>query len=187
VLLEKKKEEIFLANENAAFLKQNNFFPLFEHVDFFLRPPFVCTNTFDIFFGTKNAITPLKYERNHRNFFVCIEGSVTIKLGVPNKIMYDLLHENPEYQNPWTMDENTNKNSTTLKKKKKTKNVFHANTINIILKQGEILFMPPYWWYSILFTEDISFVFKFNYRTYMNTLAILPELITKNYFTKYVF
>ena len=41
---------------------------------------------------------------------------------------------------------------------------------------GQIIFIPAYWWYSIEYTE-LSCICSFQYRTYMNTLAILPEII----------
>ena len=39
-----------------------------------------------------------------------------------------------------------------------------------------ILFIPPYWWYSIKF-EKISSICILKYRTYMNTVSILPEIV----------
>jgi hypothetical protein len=45
--------------------------------------------------------------------------------------------------------------------------------------EGHMLFIPPYWWYSIKFMEPLSSVCVFKYRTYMNTVAILPKLCMK--------
>ena len=133
---------------------------------------------FDILFGTKDAFTPLKFEVNHRTFFLCIEGSVTIKLFLPKASNVlsggeDYLNfeffAKKKFQNPWK--KNINK-----KNSKKSDAFLLSSSIDIVLTKGDILFIPPYWWFSILFTEDISFLLQFNYRTYMNTLAILPKL-----------
>ena len=43
------------------------------------------------------------------------------------------------------------------------------------LEEGNILFIPPYWWFSIKFGLNSS-ISVFKYRTYMNTVAILPEI-----------
>ena len=37
------------------------------------------------------------------------------------------------------------------------------------------MFIPPYWWYSIKFNKDSS-ISCFNYRTYMNNIAISPHI-----------
>ena len=46
-----------------------------------------------------------------------------------------------------------------------------------------ILYIPAYWWYSIKFV-NLSSISVLKYRTYMNTVAILPrnmyEFITKS-------
>ena len=44
------------------------------------------------------------------------------------------------------------------------------------LKEGEIIYIPAYWWDSIHF-KKMSTVCLFKYRTFMNTMAISPELI----------
>ena len=38
-----------------------------------------------------------------------------------------------------------------------------------------ILYVPPYWWYSIYYSK-MSSICSFKYGTFMNTLSILPEL-----------
>ena len=38
-----------------------------------------------------------------------------------------------------------------------------------------IIYIPAYWWYSISY-EEVSSICSFQYRTFMNTVAILPEL-----------
>ena len=48
--------------------------------------------------------------------------------------------------------------------------------LEIQVKKNEIAFIPAYWWYSICFNE-MSTLCSFQYRTYMNTVAILPHII----------
>jgi hypothetical protein len=47
--------------------------------------------------------------------------------------------------------------------------------LEINLTPGRFLFIPAYWWYSFKFTEDTS-VSCFKYRTYMNNIAISPQI-----------
>ena len=43
------------------------------------------------------------------------------------------------------------------------------------LKEGELLYIPAYWLFSVKYL-DLSSISLFCYRTYMNTVAILPDL-----------
>jgi hypothetical protein len=47
--------------------------------------------------------------------------------------------------------------------------------LEIVLNPGRFLFIPAYWWYSFKFAEDTS-VSCFRYRTYMNNIAISPNI-----------
>jgi hypothetical protein len=38
-----------------------------------------------------------------------------------------------------------------------------------------MIFIPAYWWYTIEY-EKLTSICNFQYRTYMNTVAIIPEL-----------
>ena len=40
---------------------------------------------------------------------------------------------------------------------------------------GQVLFIPAFWWYSIKLSKDAT-IASFKYRTYMNTVAIMPNL-----------
>ena len=57
---------------------------------------------------------------------------------------------------------------------KKT-NIENVKFIDIVVEKGNMIYIPPYWLYSIQFIET-STIISFKYRTYMNLLAILPHL-----------
>ena len=46
------------------------------------------------------------------------------------------------------------------------------------MTKGQILYIPAYWWYSIEFGKESS-LSTFKYKTYMNTVAILPQLVMR--------
>ena len=50
-----------------------------------------------------------------------------------------------------------------------------VKSLELVLKQNDIIYIPPYWWYSIRF-NNISSLAIFNYKTYMSTISILPDL-----------
>ena len=43
--------------------------------------------------------------------------------------------------------------------------------MEVTLQEGDIIYIPAYWWYSIKF-DNVGSLCEFKYRTYMNTLAI---------------
>jgi hypothetical protein len=47
--------------------------------------------------------------------------------------------------------------------------------LEFTLQPGKTLYIPAYWWYSIKFNDNTS-ISCFNYRTYMNNLAVLPYI-----------
>jgi hypothetical protein len=78
--------------------------------------------------------------------------------------------ENFEFRspvNPWTIQRQYKADFDKIK------------TLEIELIPGKIIYIPAYWWYSIKFVEPLSSVCVFKYRTYMNTVAILPRLCMK--------
>ena len=46
----------------------------------------------------------------------------------------------------------------------------------IYAKENDIIFIPPYWWYSIKCNEQ-SCILVYKYRTFMNNITILPQLL----------
>jgi len=48
--------------------------------------------------------------------------------------------------------------------------------LEITLLPGKFIYIPAYWWYSFKFGEDTS-VSYLSYRTYMNNVAISPNII----------
>jgi hypothetical protein len=48
-------------------------------------------------------------------------------------------------------------------------------TLEISVNKGQSLYIPAYWWYSIQYSSDCS-ISVFQYRTYMNNVAISPQL-----------
>ena len=51
--------------------------------------------------------------------------------------------------------------------------------LEITMEPGQIIYIPAYWWYSINYEHYKTTVISMKYKTYMNTVAILPDLILK--------
>jgi hypothetical protein len=167
-LFEEDKFSQYITERNEDFLNESGIVKVLQNNDTYLRPYMVSNCNYDILTGSNKTVTPFRYELNYRNFFLCTKGSVKIKLSPPHSIKY--LHpiydyENFEFRsriNPWSVASNYKKDF------EKTK------CLEVVLEEGKSIFIPPYWWYSIEFSANSSFIVCLKYRTYMNNVAILP-------------
>jgi hypothetical protein len=112
----------------------------------------------------------LRYNINYRNFYYNTSGRINIKLIPPSSSKYlnpvkD--YDNFEFRSPvnvWNVQQEYKADFDKVK------------VLDVTLNKGEIIFIPAYWWYSIEY-ETVSSICAFKYRTFMNSLAISPEIV----------
>ena len=63
-----------------------------------------------------------------------------------------------------------------MKQEKYKSNFKKIKWLELDIAKNNIIFIPPYWWYTFQYTSDTE-ILTFKYRTFMNNIAILPELI----------
>ena len=119
--------------------------------------------------GSVQSKTPLRYNLNYRNFYYATHGKINIKLIPPHssKYLYPIKdYDNFEFRSPinvWNVQQEYKADFDKVK------------VLDVTLNKGEIIYIPAYWWYSIEY-EKISSICVFKYRTFMNSLAISPEI-----------
>jgi hypothetical protein len=166
------KEMKYLVENNADFLEETGLVKSYRYNDAFLRPYMVSNCSYDFIMAYNSVKTPFKYEINFRNYILVTEGSMKVKLAPPKSKKYlnsvnD--YENLEFSspiNPWQVQSQYKADFDKVK------------CLDVTVKKGQILFLPAYWWYSIEFGHNTS-ICIFKYRTYMNTMAILPQLVMR--------
>jgi hypothetical protein len=172
-LFNSDKDAKYMSEKNGDFLEETGIIKNYKYNDAFLRPPMVSNCFYDFLTASQNTETVLQYSVNYRNFYLVTHGVIKIKLIPPKSARYlypvdDF--ENFEFRspvNPWTIQREYKADFDKIK------------TLEIELMPGKIIYIPAYWWYSIKFMEPVSSVCVFKYRTYMNTVAILPRLCMK--------
>jgi hypothetical protein len=168
-LFDEDKNSTYFTENNKDFLEETGVIKNLKYNDEFLRPYMVSNCNYDIMMGSAQTCTPFRYEINYRNFLLLTEGSAQIKLAPPHstKYLYPIYdYENFEFKspvNPWSPQP---KYSADFEKIK---------CLEFTLTPGKTLFIPAYWWYSIKFSKNTS-ISCFNYRTYMNNIAVLPYI-----------
>ena len=168
-LFAEDKNAVYFSESNTDFLVETGAVKNMSYNDDFLRPQLVSNCNYDVLMGSTNVETPFKYEINYRNYFIVTQGSIKIKLAPPKsrKYLYTVYdYENLEFRsqvNPWNTQTRFRADFDKIK------------CLEITLVPGKFLFIPAYWWYSFKFNEDTS-VSSFKYRTYMNNIAISPNI-----------
>ena len=160
----------YLSQNNQEFLEETSLSKIFKYNDQFLRPFMQCYSEYDIVLGSLNSITPLKYDIFNRNYFFISSGSIKITLIPPNMSKYLHLYKDYEYFefrsriNPWSIESKYKSDYDKIK------------PLELILEKNNIIYIPPYWFYSIKILEINTIILNFKYQTYMSTLSIANEL-----------
>jgi hypothetical protein len=168
-LFDEDKNSAYFSENNTDFLQETGVIKNLQYNDEYLRPYMVSNCNYDILMGSEGCCTPLRYEINYRNFFLLTQGTAQIKLTPPQSTRY--LYPNYDYENfefrspvnPWKPQPNYAADFDKLK------------CLEFTLLPGKTVFIPAFWWYSIKFNKNTS-ISCFNYRTYMNNIAVSPYI-----------
>jgi hypothetical protein len=166
-LFDEDNKSQYFSENNSEFLTETGVVKHMQYNDEFLRPYMVSNCNYDIMLASENCKTPFRYEINYRNYFLVTQGTVQIKMAPPHSIRYlypKYDYENFEFKSPVNPWEPQTQYSADFDKIK---------CLEVTLREGQIIFIPAYWWYSIQFGKDSS-ISCFRYRTYMNNIAITP-------------
>ena len=171
--LRNDKESRYISENNGDFLEETGLVKTFKYNDAFLRPPMVSKCAYDVMHASPGTATPLRYEVNYRNYYLVTQGGVKMRLIAPNasKYLYPVAdYDNFEFRspvNPWHVQAEYRADFDKIK------------TMDVDLIAGQIIYIPAYWWCSILFSNDASAattICCFKYRTYMSTVSVLDKL-----------
>jgi len=172
-LMIEDKEGQYISENNNDFLIETSIIKDISVHDLFFRPYMLSNIDYDYIIGSKNSYTPLRYNLNYRNYFLLLEGKIRIKLTPPKNEKYlycNKDYDNFEFRSPLNVWNIQDEYRTDFNKMK---------FLEVDLEPGNIIYIPAYWWYSIQILEENTSILSFKYRTYMNNLAILPQLILK--------
>lgn len=161
----------YYSDDNSSFLCETGIVKQMKYYDDILRPPLVSAEYYDLIMGSASCVTPMRYDLNYRNYYVVTRGSVKVKLTLPmnSKYLYPVNdYDNFEFRalvNPWSPQEKYARDFSKIK------------CLEFELGVGQVLYVPAYWWYSFQFVGEGSCMCSFKYCTYMNWLAMTPQLV----------
>ena len=168
LLLQNDKKNNYYTENNESFVYDTNLQNLYESNDAFLKPHFTVQTKYDLHFASNNCTTPLVYHTFQRKFYCIHSGKIRIKL-IPPKYS-SFLHETKDYDkfefyskiNIWDVQ------------KEYIHLIEKVQQLEFDIHVGNIIYIPPYWWYSIKYIYDDdtpSLATSITYITGMNALA----------------
>jgi hypothetical protein len=170
-LIENDNNKHFLSENNDEFLEESGLGKRLSVLDDFLKPTFTVNSQRDIIIGSSELSTPFKYHTNFRKFLIVTSGKIQVKMTPwkSTKYMHAIKdYDNYEFYSPLNPNEIQSQYSRDFQKIK---------FLEFDVFQGYTLFIPPYWWYSIHFSDSNKDVIcSMTYTTIMNAISNIPDL-----------
>ena len=177
-LIDTDAKSHFITEGNHEFIEETGLYSEFSELNAYLKPNFTVETKYDIMMGSKESSTPLRYHTNERHFIMVVSGKIHLKMTPwkSRKYLHPIMdYDNYEFRSPidaWDNTKNNNKNADYMKDVDKLK------YLEFDVVAGYILYIPPYWWYSIKYsTEPNTLVLGATYNSIINIMANSPDII----------
>jgi len=159
----------YFTENNHDFIEESGIISAFSKNDVFLKPSWCTYTKYDIMMGAKGVGTPLKYHTNYREFICVHSGKIMVKMTPwkSKKYVYPVHDfENYEFWSPVNVWKPQQKYLHEMDK---------LRFIEFDVSEGNVLYIPPYWFYSIQYIEDNTLLTGFTYQSVMNSLSNVPN------------
>jgi hypothetical protein len=165
-LFETEQNSRYISENNAEFLEESGLERVLSDMDEYLKPAFCLYSKQDLLFGSKHATTPLRYHTNASYFVIPTRGKITVKMTPWKSSKYLHSVKDYEYYEFWSRVNVWNPHSS------HKHNMDKLQFLEFDVLPGYILYVPPYWWYSIrVSTDPENCVCAITYDTAINALA----------------
>ena len=138
-------------------------FDVFKDMDSFFCPKLCANSGYSLMSGASGAKLPLSYHTNDRVYLFVTSGKISVKMTPWRSRKYiNTIKDYDNYEfysrmNPWTQVSSGESDK--------------IKWLNFEVNAGHVLYIPPWWWYSIKFSSTDTRVASFKYQTYSNLLA----------------
>jgi hypothetical protein len=168
-LIKSDPKSHFFMEDNPDFLEETELLDEIRELDSFYKPTFNCHSKYDILMGSPNCVTPIRYHTDYRKFFTVVSGKITIKMTPWKSSKY--LHPILDYDNY----EFFSKINVWSPPKEYLNETDKIKFLEFEIVSGYVLYIPPYWWYSIKFYSETQIV-STSYQTIMNICSNIPDI-----------
>lgn len=149
----------YFSEGNAEFLRDSGMLrQVQQEVDVWLKPP-ACTVYADYDYLLGNATeTPFRYHTHNRRFLCVVGGGPLHVRLAPWKAINHHIIKDYEFYEFYTRST-------------------PPTTFSVTVHPGQMLYVPPYWWYALDFSAGDVVVIQCSYVTVMNAVAHAQDLI----------
>ncbi len=148
-------------SENNTELADNKY----PNVDANLMPSMIVNSRRDLMFGSTGASTPMRYHTEYRNFICVRSGKIQVKMTPwkSRKYLFPVSdYEHYEFRSPINVWANNDECA-------------NIKFLEFDVEPGYVLYVPPYWFYSIKYAADDTELYGFYYNSLVNCVANIPN------------
>ena len=165
-LMETDGDAKYFSDSNSYFIDETGIQKYYQQFDKYLKPHFSISSKYDVMFGSAKATTPLMYHTYERRYlYVTGEDNIVVKMTPWRSTKYMIVNKNYktyEFSSPLNVWKPQDAYMGGYQKMK---------FLEFVVRPGNILYVPPFWHYSIQFKKDRQFVHVFNYGSLFNVLS----------------
>jgi len=165
----------YYTDGNEFFVDDSGLRSTMEKTDEYLKPNFTVQRTYDMITGSPGCKMPMQYHNHLRRFLVISSGRIHVKMTPwkSSKYLHPIIdYENYEFRstmNIWNADANRDKMRADYDR---------IQFIEFDVHAGYVLYIPPYWWYSVQFAEnENTMVLASTYDSAISTMANSVDLL----------
>jgi hypothetical protein len=155
----------YYSNQNQSLIYETGLDKYFKHLDKYLQPMFSVFSKYDVMFGSSGTTTPLTYHTYERRFVYVNGGKISVKMTPWRSNKYMVVnkdYENYEFASPLNVWNPQDNYRTGFQKMK---------FLDFVVHSGNILYIPPFWYYSIKIEDDDGLIYVADYGSPMNILS----------------
>jgi hypothetical protein len=168
--LKNDEDSRYILENNASFLEESKLKKKISKMDEILTPSYNCISHYDYLGGSAGACSPLRYHTYTRKYLVVCEGKIRVKMAPWETTKY--LHKISDYDafefrspvNVWNVQE------------KYTHDMDKVQMLDFEVSSSHVLYIPPYWWYSIQYDGVTSAIIEYTYGTFVNRIAYIGDI-----------
>jgi len=152
----------FFSESNNEFIEETGIDNVMTKIgNKFLRPAFSVNHSFDLMTASKGVGLPMRFHTQTRKYLYVSSGRIMVKMApykYAKKLDFDkeFLVSPMNCWNPQLDD---------------TPYINKVRFLEFEVVEGYMLYIPPYWIYSIFYTENDTCLLEYNYQTAMNIVA----------------
>jgi hypothetical protein len=160
----------YFSNQNQSFIYETGLDKYYKQLDKYLKPTFSVFSKYDVVFGSVGTTTPLTYHTYERRFIYVNGGKIQVKMTPWRSNKYMVVNKdyaNYEFTSPLNVwnPQDTYRNG--FQKMK---------FLDFNVHSGNMLYIPPFWYYSIKIESDDGLIYCADYGSPMNILSNVVNL-----------